>query len=293
MKINKQSGFTLVELMVSLALGLIVVASAIMLFLTGAKSSTLRQGAADLQDNANFGLNYITKDVRLANLDAKQAAMNDKLRFGGIVLTKDNLPTTLDGKVDAKFFSQSNLDTSNTDQKTDQLVIQYLPTETGGFDCEGNLIDSTEQMVVQRYFLREDSNKAGEASPLVLACDAGRYNVTNPITIQGLGGDGEILMKRVDYFRVLLNVGEGNQRRYIGINEYLALATKPRILGVSLGVLARSNQNVGQDTAITQTNSYIILDKTVVVKDTANPKGYLRQVVTQEVAMRNALGDRE
>ena len=64
---NKQVGFTLIELMISIALGLIVVAAAILLFLTGQKSVAMQKGMAELQDNANFGLNYITRDIRLAN----------------------------------------------------------------------------------------------------------------------------------------------------------------------------------------------------------------------------------
>lgn len=56
---NKQQGFTLVELIISLALGLMVVAAAILLFLTGQKSVAMQKGVAELQDNANFGLNYI------------------------------------------------------------------------------------------------------------------------------------------------------------------------------------------------------------------------------------------
>jgi type IV pilus assembly protein PilW len=91
MKIQK--GFTLIELMIALALGLIVVAAAAMLFLTGVKSSQVQQGMADLQDNANFGLNYITQDLRLANLNTVEAAMNDALLHGGVVLSQSNLPT--------------------------------------------------------------------------------------------------------------------------------------------------------------------------------------------------------
>jgi type IV pilus assembly protein PilW len=58
---KSQEGFTLVELMIALALGLIVVAAATLLFLTGLRSSSMQQGVSDLQDNANFGLNYITQ----------------------------------------------------------------------------------------------------------------------------------------------------------------------------------------------------------------------------------------
>lgn len=42
---------------------------------------------SDIQDNANFGLNYLTKDIRLANLNNQKSILNDETAFGGIVLT--------------------------------------------------------------------------------------------------------------------------------------------------------------------------------------------------------------
>ena len=82
---NSQSGFTLIELMIALALGLVISAAAIMLFLTGQKSYSLQQGTADLQDNANFGLNYIVKDIRLSNLNTMTSGISDETAGGRIV----------------------------------------------------------------------------------------------------------------------------------------------------------------------------------------------------------------
>jgi type IV pilus assembly protein PilW len=299
MKIQK--GFTLIELMIALALGLIVVAAAAMLFLTGVKSSQVQQGMADLQDNANFGLNYITQDLRLANLNTVEAAMNDALLHGGVVLSQSNLPTGIQADVDDVLLSRSNGDAvgsdnewtgaSNVTQNSDQLVIQYKPAQTGGFDCEGREITTVDRIVIQRYFLRIDAN-AGAANPLALACDAGNYSDTN---LARYGDAGEIIMKRVDHFRVLLNVSNATgNRRYIGIHEYMALTgTKPRILGVSLGVLARSGQSTGQEASTAQNNAFVVLDQDVAIGENGNPQGFIRQVVTQEVAIRNALGERE
>jgi type IV pilus assembly protein PilW len=299
-----EQGFTLIELMIALALGLIVVAAAAMLFLTGIKSSQAQQGMADLQDNANFGLNYITQDIRLANLNAVEAAMNDTVSEGGIVLSQTNLnlPENIRSNVDGALLSQSNGDVvgnddtwtgaSNVAQNSDQLVIQYRPTEIGGFDCEGREITTVDQMIIQRYFLRVDANAgAGEGNPLALACDAGNYSDTN---LARYGDAGEIIMKRVDHFRVLLNVSNAaGNRRYIGIHEYMALVgDKPRILGVNLGILARSGQATGHDVSTAQNNAFVVLDQDVAIGENGNPQGFIRQVVTQEVALRNAFGER-
>lgn len=303
---KKQIGFTLIELMIALALGLVVVAAATLLFLTGVRSQAMQQGVSDLQDNANFGLNYITQDIRLANLNNVAAEVNDQLLLGGIVVSQNNYPNALRPKPDPAnpaaalpFMSQTLLSSSgggvsNVAQGSDQLVIQYQPMEAGGFDCEGREITDSNRIIVQRYFLRADTNKTtGEDKPLALACDAGYYAVGDS-TVTNYGDVGEIIMKRVDHFRVLLNVANAaGLQRYVAINDYLALSPKPRILGVSLGVLTRSAQSVERDQAIAQNNTFTVLDQNIQVATTGNPTGYIRRVVTQDVALRNALGERE
>lgn len=358
---NKYSGFTLVELMISLALGLIIVAAAILLFLTGQKSLAMQQGVAELQDNANFGLNYITQDIRLANLNTKDAAINAQTLYGGIVLTSanssfvtkttkteaagvtvetkyPNLPVSIAGLAD-NLLTQNNGTTTaattgngwqgvsnvkdsatGTALKSDQLVIQYLPqyriekrgtgasaydVYVAGSDCEGkklefrvlpNAADANGlQMVVQRYFLRQDSNKASnESSPLALACDAGYYAKTgSPTSITNYGDAGEIIMKRVDYFRVLLGIQNGTNYRYVSIADYMAMtAPRPRIVSVQLGALVRSTQSVGADSAVKADQEFKVLDQTVKANALTDPK-YIRQVVSQTVALRNALGERQ
>lgn len=355
---NRASGFTLIELMISLTLGLIVTAAAILLLLTGQRSVAMQKGVAELQDNANFGLNYMTKDIRFTNLNTTTATINDATVYGGVVLTsnvsadvvidtsvtpnvkKPNLPTTI--VIDDTLLSQSDdrvpvgsgnqwkgtsnvTDTGGTALSSDQLVIQYLPQYTldnkgtsadtddeyvGGFDCEGNEIRYLKsnglRMYVQRYFLREDSNKAtNESSPLALACDAGYYPITSPTTITNYGGAGEIIMKRVDHFRVLFSIQSTEvdasastpvtsiEHQYISIKDYMTLASpRPRILAVQLGMLVRSTQSVGADAAVKADQAFQVLDQTVQVKTSTDPK-YIRQVVSQTVALRNALGERE
>jgi hypothetical protein len=61
---------------------------------------------------------------------------------------------------------------------------------------------------------------------------------------------------------------------------------------VSLGVLARSGQSTGQEASTAQNNAFVVLDQNVAIGANGNLQGFIRQVVTQEVAIRNALGER-
>ena len=318
---TSQQGFTLIELMVSLVLGLIIVAAATMLFIAGQKSLALQQGAADIQDNANFALNYITKDIRMANLNNSTVTMNASLANGGIVFSTTNLAGITTVNV-----SQSAVSNSNVNVNSDQLVIQYLPTESqingGLFDCEGTQIQfidpvaKTIPYVVERYFVRQDDNlnsNETSATALALACDAGRATSAGIMTFSpassflNFGLNGQIIMKRVDYFRVLLTVqNSAGSFRDMSISDYVTNAPTARILGVKIGLLARSSQSVGIDSNINLAKKFAILDKS---PNPANPSDQssdqsvtlnstiqsattknLRQVVIQTIAIRNALG---
>lgn len=365
------AGFTLVELMIALALGLVIVAAAVMLFLTGQKSYVLQAGMSDLQDNANFGLNYIVKDIRLTNLNAAKAGINDETQYGGVVLTSSvnatktpavpatptvapiplsNLFRTIVGASAgvsvlsrsggiAGWAGASNVDLSSGGSLlSDQLTIQYTPQYVlnnndtvatnddewiGGFDCEGRELKFRvenpggglpfgRQMIVQRYFLRADENAAANEpnSPLALACEAGFYALADtPAVLQIEGGApsqvlntkvfgagaGQIIMKRVDHFRVLLGVQNDASYRYMSIKDYMAIAagSRPRILSVQLGALVRSGQPVGRDAIIADDQSFQVLDQLVKVKTPAvNAPKYVRQVISQTIALRNSFGDR-
>lgn len=329
-RLSHHSGFTLIELMLALALGLLVSAAAIMLFLTGQKSVVMQQGSADLQDNANFGLSYMVRDLRLINLNAPAAQINDRTKDGGIVFTSkanpveedestySNLPSSIDNAPLA-LLSGGAVGPSNVEVESDQLVIQYKPQYIqrgtdwfGGFDCEGNEIrfpmktgtgaaetDTPLRIYVQRYFLREDANKATNEpnNALALACDAGWYpEAGDPTKIEGYGEKSQIIMQRVDYFHVMLGVQNNDERlRYISIDDYMKLTTvpKPRVLSIQLGALARSMQSVGNDNIIKNDQKYQVLDKEVTVTaPTGSPPKYARQVVAQTVALRNTFGER-
>ncbi len=302
-----QRGFTLIELMIALTLGLVIVAAATMLFLTGHKSMAWQQGSSDIQDDANFGMYQIVKAIRHTNLNTSHAVIDSTTKNGGIVFNVNNLNATLpagtvipvtQGQAFPADASKANVFDNTGAVKNDQLVIQYLPQYDSqgfaGYDCEGKEISSTSknQMVIERYFVRKDTNFASNEpnEPFALACDAGRYTI-NGNAITDYGDAGQILMKRVDLFRVLLQVRNNDKYEYLPIEKYTALTTKPRILAMQLGVLSRSVQPIND--SLLDGQKFQVLDKTVTVKTPATgATKHLRQVISQTVGLRNAFGER-
>ncbi|WP_201548505.1 PilW family protein [Psychrobacter sp. Pi2-1] len=189
----RNSGFTLVELMIALVLGLLISAAALQIFYTSSVNSRRQEASSQIQDNATFGLAQMQKHIRRANYGAKPTAtfdeyfMNHRTPQGGVVLTAptgtplvsggaknwltDNLSgLVLDGAAISSEWltqNQSAKSKSNLDgiDNSDQLTIQYQAGSASMFDCEGAAIPEG-FYVIERYFVRD----AG------LACASAIYN---------------------------------------------------------------------------------------------------------------------
>lgn len=301
----KNKGFTLIELMISIVLGLLISAAAVQLYFTGQMSFLMQKGISDVQDNANFGLRYITKEIRKINY-GQTNAINDRSLNGGLVVTTPNspvfpsvpslvytadtipvnLPRTIPDTLElpnSKTGMPSNVQilttlentTSASDALSDQLVIQYF-ADRKGHDCEGYEYESG-RYIIQRFFLRKDQNQKTQ-SGLVLACEAGSYTQEsetilkndNSTTVFGTS-DGVVLMFNVDHFHYLLGVSNdanSADKRYMNIQTYRALNEypRPRINSIQLGMLVHSSENIGQSAAVTDEQVFEVLDHKVKLK---------------------------
>lgn len=318
---TKQQGFTLVELMVALVLGLLISAAAIQLFTGGLLSSRMQEASAELQNSGVFGLDYIAKDIRLANYaNTTNPELNEQTSWGGVVLTaRTATVTTANIPIPAStpfvsngLLSHSQGDTlstvtnewrglSNVNLTSDQLTIQFI-SPNAMINCEGANVQAGDY-VIQRYFVRRDPATATSGTDYGLACDAnqptaaGTTPVLPPTTINGFGDAGEIIIPRVDHFTVQLGVrNDLGNLAYYTINQYRTLATTeraaaripPRIISVKLGVLVRSMDNTN-NSAIDLTKQIPILNQNVTLNNTTTK--FARRVYTTNITLRNGLGE--
>lgn len=312
-----QQGFTLIELMVALTLGLLISAAAIQLFMTSQKSVASQQGLMNLQNSSIFGLETMVRDIRQANLRGREPYIDDKTVAGGIVLTANNLSTYKNAAgafaftIDPTLLSNGDVGLSNlVGLKSDQLVIQYRVNGPNHFDCEGNSIPANTH-VVQRYFVRKDTkalaNEPNEG--LALACKATRYlneDISTKTTLTGLDGAGQIIIPRVDHFSVLLGVAKDGMNStctgtaaadvildcfgYVDLETYKKLTTKPQIVSVKIAVLVRSIDTVGKNEFFDKNKVYKVLNREAILIDHDRNDQYLRSVVSQTIALRNGFG---
>lgn len=241
--LKKESGFTLVELMIALVLGLLISAAALQIFYTSTVNSRRQEASSQIQDNATFGLSQIQKHIRRANYGAKPTATHDQYFMnhltpqGGIVLTaptgtplvsggsKNWLTNNLSGLVlngnaiSSEWLTQNQSAKSKSNlngiANSDQLTIHYQAGSATMFDCEGAAIPE-EFYVIERYFVRDaglacasaiysyDQAIAGSATGI----DIKNYTVPTEAssTTNNLTGDGTVIIPNVDYFRVMLGI---------------------------------------------------------------------------------------
>ena len=166
---NYKKGFTLIELMIAIVLGLLISAAALTVYLTAQRSLSLQNAMGELQQNGIFGLNQITYDLRHVNLNTASAQIiNPRVVGSGIIFNHRNLPSSLSG-ISSDFFTSFELAEGATTDNSDQLTVQYVPqylTTTSyvdseeseeeekvtiskknseQYDCEGNKIEFEEE----------------------------------------------------------------------------------------------------------------------------------------------------
>ena len=86
---HNQIGFSLIELMISLTLGLLISAAVMQVYLTSVKTSSMQSGGADILEASIFGIQGIEKNIRLSNLGMADTN-NPFTPLAGLVMTSDS-----------------------------------------------------------------------------------------------------------------------------------------------------------------------------------------------------------
>ena len=279
-----QYGFTLIELMVSLALGLIIMLAATQLFITNQLSFNLQRGMGNVQENGRFAIDYINSTVRSSEYSSATTA--DEYLNAGVITDITQVP----GLDDADFVSLND-ETALGVGSSDQLVVrQWVSAEMTNFrDCEGNVVP-TERFVVSRYFVDSDDTAGSTAA---LRCDAGFY-AEGDLTVTNYEDDGVVLLSTIDSFQVLIGIaatptppiGQRFPVRYMTVKDYADLsAPRPIITALRVGVLVRSSESTGESFGVPA--NIQVLD-TVVLGSNINDKR-VHRLFTSTLALRNSI----
>lgn len=304
-----QAGFTLIELMISLVLGLIVSAAVMQVYLINVKTSSIQASGSELQDASVFGLQQLEKKLRLANLGNPSTQIDGSTVNGGVVLTGTNLglsvPYTDTGYLtrragDATAGINGWSGISNTNTASDQLTIQYTNiTGSPLSDCEGSTA-VVNDIVVERYFLRQAAGdtSVGAIKDLVLACDAGRIDsaggikaITPASDPRNFGQAGQDFVTNVDQFKVLLGTqvtsgANAGQMMYLPSNAYLTITTDiPAITAIKVGVIVHGSTPI---LGSSDQTSFTLLGQSNTLKTDTTRQKQVRSTYETTTSLRNA-----
>lgn len=281
---KRMQGMSLLELMVAMALGLMLSAAAIQLFVANQISLNLMRGMNDVQANGRFVIDQMVRDLRLSGLLPVSA--------GTATVTVTGLPfatTDIPGLAATSTAINRNASATTTGtgavpgllQASDQLVLQYVAMDATT-DCEGNNVAAGTFMIA-RYFVRADNGVAA------LACDAGTHNGTGGLA--GYGDTGQVLLTGVDSFQVLYGIDDGANgvarvTRYVNAATYAAMAPRPTVLTVRIGLYLHSSESAGN--VIPPGNDVQVLDMPLVAANIPDDR-LLRRLFVTTVTLRNLI----
>ncbi|MGK8253327.1 PilW family protein [Moraxella lacunata] len=306
--------------MISLVLGLLIIAAASQVYVISLRTATVQQAGSSILDANVFGLQQIENNIRMAGLGlsdvAKAGAADSGILVSGNGAAAISTLRANGANLDPKLISRDGSGPTNTTSVvSDQLTIQYrapanmrdcegrlvLGPRTGILDLPGNPVVSIDgQIIVERYFVKDNNGT------LELRCDAGLY-VSNHIirddgqgtpnatiltgvgerhNIHDLGDDGALIASGIDDFQVRFGIASGaNGIRYVTPTDYQTQNPNTAIITVQLGLLTKGSV---PSSDAPESPTYTILGNDVGMK--SDQGQFIRRVYETNIMLRNSRG---
>ncbi|GLS28163.1 PilW family protein [Marinibactrum halimedae] len=193
MKLQRQKGLSLIELLIAMTLGLTILAAAVQMLMASRNSSVVNNELSRMQENARFALDIITDDVRKAGFQ---------------MIGASPLQSFLDGPCGS--WNPCTLNNSNGD--SDRFAVIYEPhIDEPQTDCTGAEVDLNNEEskgMANVYFIEDGS----------LRCRG--YN----LDLSTWNGESVNLVDGIDNMQVLYGVVDEvgqwqNSTQYVTANE--------------------------------------------------------------------------
>lgn len=319
---SNQSGLSLVELMVAMVIGLSIMAGVFQLVVTNNENYKLSTSVATVQENGQFGLNYLVNEIRMAGYSGNEALNSvDNANQDNYLARKNRIATLEDTTFDFNGVSNSIKSLYGYYSGEGQVPPFIL---LNGFAKDGDLFDV---MTVQRvigpgeFGCAGDPVGVGERQVAVsqlfvvdneLRCTSYHYQSGDTALHQ----ETEVLFKGVDSFQVLYGVdfqqnmpgsanydpGNGAAKVYVNASELRLLLQKasltnaniyPKVVSARISLLMKGQDNTDAEAV---NPKYVVLDKTydetaVTDSDTGITlnltDGVVRRIYTSTIELRN------
>ena len=271
---RRQAGFSLVELMISLVLGLVITGGVIQIMVSSRVTNSLNQAVAQVQEAGRFIMTRLTRELhetgRYDQIGARIDPGVDTLVESAFI---QNRPIGLPGDYAIRPAIGS---IQASDGGNDELVVNLLASA----DCSGathGYGNGIEFHVVNVYQVTNGQ----------LTCTGYDGRELRGVTNTAVSGAAQVLMDNVVSFQVQYGITEqrdisqGQVIRYVTANELaLARTATQQVVALRIGVLLRSNS--GQVSGIPVSQIAVLNESPV---STEANRYY--QVFSQTLTLRN------
>ena len=189
----RQRGLTLIELMISVTIGLVFIFGAVTFLVSGHQSFRAQNSGSRIQENARFALDILKEHVRMAGYNDTTSSLLDlpALIYRGACKTINGLT------------ANPCSDDTTTDQGDRLAMALRIPTGATGVaaqDCMGSPLTKPNQHVVNVFWVEQDSS--GVSS---LYCRG-----YNPDTNAWHGTEAQPLVDGIEQMQVQYGLVDGN-----------------------------------------------------------------------------------
>ncbi|RDH45522.1 PilW family protein [Zooshikella ganghwensis] len=258
MLLNKQSGLSLIELMIALVLGLLLLAGVLQVFLGSSQTYRLTGDLARAQENGRFALDMLARDIRMAGYRNP-----DRGELIDFFIVGSDCPNT----------EACTVNVSGTTE-SDTIAVQLDPEENT--DCLGSSVGA-DDIVINIYSVRTQPISGVNISSLF--CRG--WNVT---TGAWSSPSVQPLVDGIENMQILYGIAPDEKF----ITRYVTADNVPdwnKIRAVRIGLLVSAGNVTGA--AESKKREYIILDSGGV----SFTDRQARYVYTTTVNLNNSLTD--
>lgn len=263
---SKQQGLSLIELMISITLGLVLMGAATQVMLSNNQTYRLNDDISRIQENGRIALDILVRDLRMGGY---RKPLNGDGKIPDFILKEC---TTADG-VDAPCALEGD------GKNSDQLSVQFDPPPDDGTEtnCLGEPVPN-QDLIVNVYTVGDNDDDGVNS----LYCRG--YNATTQAWISAAP---MALVNGIDNMQILYGVAGGDPStpssttRYVSYNQ-LVEQDFANIRSVRVGLLVSSGMATGS--AEVKQRSYRILDSDLItITD-----GQSRRIYTTTVQFNNS-----
>lgn len=303
---GRGQGFTLVELMVALAVGGLLMAGVLRIFQSNKQSYRLQDSLSRVQENARFATELLRSKVRQAGYKSGERVVHEETEeivFPPLVragLTGEETPALVYSLGDLTFAAgqvvagtDNNADSSDDVlDGSDTLAVRYQGALGGAVrDCVGNPI-AVRALQIDLYYINE-RDMALHCASCGPVCQTGQPAVDQAVidgveSLQiryGVVTDSAVLGARDARSDCYLDASNPVTTQ---VSDCVSGVNFTQVAGVRLGLLLHTPGNTGRFLRDTDdTSTYSVAGSDVVVNDTDEHR--VRRVVATTIGLRNRI----